>query len=93
MPRPTPAQSPRRPAASSSSAAASRAAGEGTVRFSLSNWVLLGAGLVSIVLGYVLLNGGSVDLAPALLVLGYVILIPLGIIWQGRDRERTEKGA
>ena len=66
MPRPTPAQSPRRPAA----------------------WILLVAGLVSIVAGYVLLNGGSVDLAPALLVLGYVVLIPLGIIWQGKDREK-----
>lgn len=86
MPRPTPAQTARRPAASTS--AASRTDGEGTVRFSLQNWILLAAGLVSIVVGYVLLNGGSVDLAPALLVLGYVILIPLGIIWQGKDREK-----
>ena len=85
MPRPTPAQSPRRTAATP---AAARNGGEGTVRFSLSNWILIAAGLVSIVVGYVLLNGGSVDLAPALLVLGYVILIPLGIIWQGKDREK-----
>ncbi len=90
MPRPTPAQSPRRVATSSSpSAAPSRTdGGGGTVRFSAQNWILIVAGLVSIVAGYVLLNGGSVDLAPALLVLGYVILIPLGIIWQGRDREK-----
>lgn len=87
MPRPTPAQSPRRPASAGSSPA-SRTDGEGTVRFSMQNWILLAAGLVSIVAGYVLLNGGSVDLAPALLVLGYVVLIPLGIIWQGRDREK-----
>lgn len=85
MPRPTPAQSPRRTTAPS---AAARSDGEGTVRFSLSNWILIAAGLASIVVGYVLLNGGSVDLAPALLVLGYVILIPLGIIWQARDREK-----
>lgn len=88
MPRPTPAQSPRRPATSSSPAASTRSDGEGTVRFSLQNWILIAAGLVSIVAGYFLLDGGSVDLAPALLVLGYVILIPLGIIWQGRDREK-----
>ena len=88
MPRPTPAQSPRRPATSSSSAASTRNDGEGTVRFSLQNWILIAAGLVSIVAGYFLLDGGSVDLAPALLVLGYVILIPLGIIWQGKDREK-----
>lgn len=76
MPRPTPEKNPRRAAA----APASRQDGEGTVRFSMQNWVLLLAGLVSIVVGYVLLNNGSVDLAPALLVLGYVVLIPLGII-------------
>jgi hypothetical protein len=87
MPRPTPAQSPRRPA-TSASAASARNDGEGTVRFSAQNWILIVAGLVSIVAGYFLLDGGSVDLAPALLVLGYVILIPLGIIWQGRDREK-----
>jgi len=36
---------------------------------------------VSFVLGYVLLDDGLVDPAPALLVLGYVVLIPLEIIW------------
>ena len=87
MPRPTPAQSPRRPAAASS-AASSRMEGEGTLRFSMQNWIVIALGLVSIVAGYVLLDGGSVDLASALLVLGYVILIPLGIIWRGGDREK-----
>ena len=53
---------------------------QGTLRFSLQNWILLAAGLASIVLGYVLLSGGSTVAAPLLLVLGYVVLIPLGII-------------
>jgi len=53
---------------------------QGTVRFSLQNWVLLGAGLVSIVAGYALLADGSTVAAPLLLVLGYVVLIPVGII-------------
>jgi hypothetical protein len=88
MPRPTPTQSARKPA--TASAAASRTAGEGSVRFSLQNWLILAAGLVCIVVGYVLLNGGSVDLAPALLVLGYVVLIPLGIIWQVKGKEKGE---
>lgn len=82
MPRPTPSQSPRR----TTTTAATRTTGEGTVRFSMSNWILLFAGLVSVLIGYVMLNQGSVDLAPALLVLGYVVLIPLGIIWQGREK-------
>ncbi len=53
---------------------------EGTLRFSTQNWVLLAAGMVAIVIGYVLLERGSVVAAPLLLVLGYVVLIPLGII-------------
>ncbi len=76
MPRPTPAPAPRRPTA----AAASPAEGEGTVRFSMQNWILLLAGLASIITGYVLLSNGSTVAAPLLLVLGYVVLIPLGII-------------
>lgn len=46
----------------------------------MQNWILLAAGLLTIVLGYVLLSGGSTVAAPLLLVLGYVVLIPLGII-------------
>ena len=52
----------------------------GTVRFSPRNWILLALGLLSIVVGYVLLGGGSIVAAPLLLVLGYVVLIPLGIV-------------
>jgi hypothetical protein len=50
------------------------------VRFSPRNWILLLAGLAAIVAGYVALAGGSTVAAPLLLVLGFVVLIPLGII-------------
>jgi hypothetical protein len=53
---------------------------EGTLRFSPRNLALLAAGLVSIILGYVLMSGGDIVVAPLLLVLGYAVLIPLGII-------------
>lgn len=53
---------------------------EGALRFSLQNWILLGAALVAIAVGYALLSRGSTVAAPLLLVLGYVVLIPLGII-------------
>jgi hypothetical protein len=52
----------------------------GSLRFSAINVILLAAGLVSIVAGYALLARGSNVLAPVLLVLGYAVLIPLGII-------------
>ncbi|HEX5727610.1 MAG TPA: hypothetical protein VFX98_19215 [Longimicrobiaceae bacterium] len=73
MPRPTP-EKPR-PAA-----APLPGEPESSLRFSLTNLALLAAGAVAIVLGYVLLNGGDTVAAPLLLVLGYAVLIPLGII-------------
>jgi hypothetical protein len=72
MPRPAPAT--RKPAAVAAADA------ESTIRFSARNLAFLGAGLTSVILGFVLLAGGSTALAPLLLVLGYAVLIPLGII-------------
>jgi hypothetical protein len=51
-----------------------------SLRFSPINGVLIALGLVVIAAGYVLLARGSITAAPLLLVLGYGILIPLGII-------------
>jgi len=51
-----------------------------SLRFSPINAILLAAGVAAVVAGYVLLSGGSVTAAPLLLVLGYAVLIPLGII-------------
>ena len=42
-------------------------------------WIMI-AGLVCIVLGYILLARNSISLAPALLVLGYCILVPAALI-------------
>lgn len=53
---------------------------ESSLKFSLINALLLAAGLGAITLGYVLLARGSTVAAPLLLVLGYAVLIPLGII-------------
>lgn len=51
-----------------------------SLRWSPVNYGLLGAGILSITLGFVLLAGGSTVAAPLLLALGYVVLVPLGII-------------
>lgn len=53
---------------------------EGALRFSLLNWILLTAGVLAVIGGYLALAQGSTVLAPLLLVAGYVILVPLGII-------------
>jgi hypothetical protein len=44
-----------------------------------TNLTLLGGAVASLVIGYVLLAGGSTTLAPILLVLGYCVLFPLGL--------------
>lgn len=51
-----------------------------TLSFSSVNAAWLGAGAVAIVIGYWLLAGGSTALAPLLLVLGYCVLLPIGIV-------------
>ena len=51
-----------------------------SLRFSPINAILLASGLAVITLGYMMLADGSTVGAPLLLVLGYAVLIPLGII-------------
>lgn len=51
-----------------------------SLRWTPVNYALMGAGLVALTVGFVLLAGGSTVGAPLLLSLGYVVLIPLGII-------------
>ena len=54
--------------------------------FGIRNIVALAAAAVSIVVGYLLLDRGSISAAPLLLVLGYVVLIPAGLLMGLRSR-------
>lgn len=74
MPRPTPAQT--RAAAVAPAAADT----ESTLRFSPLNLAVLAAGLLAIVAGFMVLGGGSTVGGPLLLVLGFGVLVPVGII-------------
>ena len=49
------------------------------VRSKHSRWLFLG-GIASVVVGYVLLGAGDRYLAPILLVLGYLVLVPLSFV-------------
>ncbi len=51
-----------------------------SLRFSRKNGILGLAGLLVIVLGYVLLAQGSITAAPLLLVVGYLVLLPLAFV-------------
>jgi len=44
------------------------------------NYAVMGAGLAVIVAGFISLASGSITLAPILLVLGYCVLIPVGLL-------------
>jgi hypothetical protein len=48
--------------------------------FGRRNWQWLGAGAIVIIAGFIALSMGSITLAPLLLVLGYCVLIPVGIL-------------
>lgn len=48
--------------------------------FKPKNYILLGAGLLTIIAGFISLNAGSITLAPILLVAGYCVLIPLALL-------------
>jgi hypothetical protein len=54
------------------------------------NTLLLSAGVLSLVLGYVALSRGSTTLAPVLLVLGYCGLIPAALLVRTRGEGSGE---
>ena len=51
-----------------------------SLRWTPVNYALMGGGILSLAGGFFLLSSGSIVAAPLLLALGYVVLIPLGII-------------
>ncbi len=50
------------------------------VKFTRKNLLFFVAGLISIIIGFILLRNGDITLAPILLVLGYLVFFPLGIL-------------
>ena len=67
---------------------------EGILPLERENFVIIGIGLLVIILGYIALSENKVEgfmplvLAPLLLVIGYCVIIPLGIMY--RKKENTE---
>lgn len=52
----------------------------GRMPLSPRNLLVIGAALVAIAAGYMVLSAGSPSAAAVLLVLGYCVLLPLGIV-------------
>jgi Flp pilus assembly protein TadB len=50
------------------------------------------AGLAAVIVGYIALAGGSMTLAPTLLVAGYCLLIPWALFRLGHSRKDSGSG-
>lgn len=64
--------------------------------FTKMNYYIFAGGLLAIILGYFTLSQGSITLAPILLVLGYCVIIPIAILYRGKDSSpaaETKTGA
>jgi hypothetical protein len=48
--------------------------------FGRKNYMILGGGIILIILGFIFLALGDITISPILLVLGYCVVIPLGIL-------------
>ena len=61
--------------------------------FSITNYVLFGIGLALIIAGYFIMATGGVNsfqsltLAPIMLFIGYIIVIPAALIYRGKSPE------
>lgn len=60
--------------------------------FTKKNYYIFAAGLVAIILGYVLLGQGDISLAPILLVVGYCVIIPIAILYRAKDEKPVAEG-
>jgi len=61
--------------------------------FTRKNYYILLAGLAVIILGYISLAMGSITLAPILLVTGYCVIVPVAILYRGRETSASEQSA
>jgi hypothetical protein len=58
--------------------------GSGSAPFTLVNYVLFAGGLLDIIIGWFLLRGGHITIAPLMLIAGYCVIIPLAIVLRNR---------
>jgi uncharacterized membrane protein HdeD (DUF308 family) len=72
---------------------------EDVLPFERENYLILVAGIVVIVLGYLALSQKTVEgflpltVAPILLVIGYCVIIPVGIMYRKKSRKDDTPGA
>ena len=60
--------------------------------FTKNNYLILGIGLLFIVVGFIFLGIGDITISPILLVLGYCVIIPLGILFPKKKEGEPASG-
>ncbi|NOQ21128.1 MAG: hypothetical protein GQ565_00575 [Candidatus Aegiribacteria sp.] len=60
---------------------------EGAAPFTLVNYILFAAGLLDIIIGWFLLRGGHITIAPVMLIAGYCVIIPIAIVFRKKRPE------
>ncbi len=79
--------------ASKSKKTSSRAKKELSLPLEKTNFLIIGAGILVLIIGYILMSENSVNgflptvLSPILLVLGYCVIIPYGILKKPKKPE------
>ena len=61
--------------------------------FGNTNYILFGAGLLLVIIGYFFMATGNVNsfrsltLAPIMLFLGYIIVLPIALVYRDKDKK------
>lgn len=55
--------------------------------FKKENYIIIGIGLIFIILGYIFLAIGDITISPILLILGFCVIIPIGIIFKRKKKK------
>ena len=61
--------------------------------FGNTNYILFGAGLLLVIIGYFFMATGNVNsfqsltLAPIMLFLGYIIVLPISLVYRDKEKE------
>ncbi len=71
---------------------AKKSKGDDVFPLERENYIIIGVGILFIVAGYIAMSGNVVEgfsqltLSPILLLLGYCVIIPIGIVYRKREK-------
>ena len=61
--------------------------------FAKNNYIVLGIGLFLVILGFIIMGTGDITISPILLVLGYCVAIPIGILLPAKKDDKSGSAA